>query len=177
MKRTNLILLIGILVLLGAGAGAVVYLSDWKRRAELNAGDPLYGQLMAMLSAAETQFGIPTDLLARQAFEESSFLPAVIDGSEPSSAGASGLMQFMPATATALGVNPLDPQSAITGAATLMSQLFSQFGSWALALAAYNAGPAAVIAAGNNVPAFPETQNYVSQILADVNAEGGAQIS
>lgn len=177
MKRANLILIIGILVLLGAGAGAVVYLSDWKRRAELNAGGPLYGQLMAMLAAAETQFGIPTDLLARQAFEESSFLPAIISGAQASSAGALGLMQFMPATASALGVNPLDPQSAITGAATLMSQLFSQFGAWSLALAAYDAGPSAVIAAGNNVPAFPETQNYVAQILSDVNAEGGPQVS
>lgn len=177
MKRANLILLIGILVLLGAAGGAVIYLSDWKRRAELNAGDPLYGQLMAMLAAAETQFGIPTDLLARQAYEESSFLPNIINGQQASSAGALGLMQFEPATATALGVNPLDPQSAITGAASLMSQLYSQFGAWSLALAAYDAGPAAVIAAGNNVPAFPETQNYVAQILADVNAEGGAQIS
>ena len=50
-------------------------------------------------------------------------------------------MQFMPATAEGLGVNPLDPASAINGAAKYLSSLTEQFGSTELALAAYNAGP------------------------------------
>ena len=61
-----------------------------------------------------------------------------------SAAGAQGLMQFMPATAKGLGVDPLDPSSAIDGAARYLSSLKDQFGSTDLALAAYNAGPAAV---------------------------------
>jgi len=177
MKRSNLILLIGILVLLGAGTGAVIYLSDWKRRAELNAGDPLYGQLMALYAAAEAQYGIPTDLLARQGFQESSFLPAVIYGTETSSAGAQGIAQFEPATAAQYGVtNPNDPTQAIPGQGAYLKALYNQFGSWSLALAAYDAGPSNVTTYGG-IPPFPETQNYVAQILADVNAEGGTQIS
>jgi soluble lytic murein transglycosylase-like protein len=176
MKRSNLILLIGILVLLGAGTGAVIYLSDWKRRAELNAGDPLYGQLMALFAATEQANGIPTDLLARQGFEESSFLPANIYGGA-NSAGAVGIMQFEPATAAQYGVTNLDdPTQEIPAAGVYMAALYKQFGSWALALAAYDAGPGNVTNYGG-IPPFPETQNYVAQILADVNAEGGPQIS
>lgn len=176
MTRGRLIFLIGVIALLSAGGAAVVYMSNWKLRAQANAGAALYTQLLGMLNAAEVQFGIPHDLLARQAYEESSFLPAVINGTDDSSAGAQGLMQFEPATAASLGVNPLDPQSAITGAGQLMAANFKQFGSWSLALAAYDAGNAAVIQY-SGIPPFPETQNYVAQILADVNAEGGAQVS
>jgi soluble lytic murein transglycosylase-like protein len=172
MKRQNLILLIGVLVLAGLGTTAVIYLSDWKKRAQLNAGDPLFGQLMALLNAAEQQYGIPTDLLARQAFQESSFDPSVIYGG-PNSAGAVGLMQLEPQYYP--GVNPNDPGQAITAAASTMAGNFKSLGSWGLALAAYDAGIGNVEKYGG-IPPFPETQNYVSQILSDVNAEGGAQI-
>jgi soluble lytic murein transglycosylase-like protein len=49
-------------------------------------------------------------------------------------------MQFMPATAAGLGVNPLDPASAVDGAARMLTGLYRQFGRWDYALAAYNAG-------------------------------------
>jgi soluble lytic murein transglycosylase-like protein len=52
-----------------------------------------------------------------------------------------------------------------------MRSLYLQFGSWSLALAAYNAGPGNVQKYGNTVPPFAETQSYVSSILADVNQE------
>src|SRR5271168_1682103 len=171
MERSKLLSVIGVLHLLSVGTGAVIYLSDWKKRAELNAGDPLYGQLLALLNAAEQQYGIPTDLLARQAFQESSFLPSVIYGGA-NSAGAVGLMQFEPATAAQYGVTNLDdPTQEIPAAAHYMSDLFTQFGSWSLALAAYDAGPGNVTKYGG-IPPFTETQNYVSQIISDVNAEG-----
>jgi peptidoglycan DL-endopeptidase CwlO len=168
VTRGKLILIIGVLALLGAGGAAVVYLSDWKKRAESNAGDPLYGQLMAMLNTAEIQYGIPTDLLARQAYQESSFDPATISGGT-NSAGAQGLMQLEPQFYP--GVNPYDPQAAISAAAQTMAANFAKFGSWGLALAAYDAGAGAVSQYGG-IPPFPETQNYVAKILADVNAEG-----
>ncbi len=87
------------------------------------------------------------------------------DSTAVSRAGAQGLMQFMPATAAGLGVRPLDPASAVDGAARYLSQLTARFGSTDLALAAYNAGPAAVAAAGG-IPAFAETQNYVRKVTA-----------
>lgn len=176
MQRSRLIWMIGALALLGAGIGTAVYMSDWKKRAQANAGDDLYAQLMAMFASAEQQYGIPHDLLARQGFEESSFDPNIISGTQSSSAGAQGIMQFMPATAAQYGVSALDPSSAIPGAAHYMSDLFTQFGSWRLALAAYNAGPGNVQTYAG-IPPFPETLNYVSDIISDVNAEGGAQVS
>ena len=175
MNRDRLMLMIGILALLGAGTGAVIYLSDWKKRAELNAGDPLYGQLMALFAQAEQANGIPTDLLARQGFQESSFLPSNIYGGA-NSAGAVGVMQFEPATAAQYGVTNLDdPTQEIPAAGVYMAALYKEFGSWTLALAAYDAGPGNVTNYGG-IPPFPETQNYVSQILGDVNAEGGPQV-
>jgi soluble lytic murein transglycosylase-like protein len=171
MERDRLITIIGILALLGAAAGTVYILMPWKSKAELNAGDPLYGQLMALLAAAEQQYGIPTDLLARQAYQESSFLPSNIYGGA-NSAGAVGVMQFEPATAAQYGVTNLDdPTQEIPAAGAYMAALYKEFGSWSLALAAYDAGPGNVTKYGG-IPPFPETQNYVAQILADVNAEG-----
>lgn len=83
-----------------------------------------------------------------------------------SKVGAQGLFQFMPDTGRAIGMtNPFDPvQSAFAGALYL-KQLYGKFGSWPLALAAYNAGPGAVEAAGNRIPDIPETQQYVRSIL------------
>jgi peptidoglycan DL-endopeptidase CwlO len=173
MRRDQLILTIGLLALIGAGTGAVIYLSDWKKRAQLAAGDPLYGQLMALLNGAEQQYGIPTDLLARQAYQESSFDPSVIYGG-PNSAGAVGLMQLEPQFYP--GVNPNDPTQAVAAAAATMAANFKEFGTWALALAAYDAGAGNVSKYGG-IPPFPETQNYVAKILGDVNAEGGAVIA
>lgn len=115
---------------------------------------------------AAQYYGIDPNLFTRQINQESGFNPGAV-----SPAGAEGIAQFMPATAAAMGVNPWDPTSALYGAANLMSQLNNQFGNYAMALAAYNAGPGAVQYAINNggsnwyawLPA--ETQNYVSVIM------------
>jgi peptidoglycan DL-endopeptidase CwlO len=86
-----------------------------------------------------------------------------------SPAGAQGLMQFMPATAKGLGVNALDPASAINGAAKYLSSLTQQFGSTELALAAYNAGPGTVSRYGG-IPPYSETQNYVRAVMTKAEA-------
>ncbi|HEY0508636.1 MAG TPA: lytic transglycosylase domain-containing protein, partial [Blastococcus sp.] len=91
------------------------------------------------------------------------------DSQAVSPAGAQGLMQFMPSTAAGLGVNPLDPNSAIDGAARYLSSLKKQFGSTDLALAAYNAGPGTVSRYGG-IPPYSETQNYVRSVMS--KAEG-----
>jgi hypothetical protein len=124
------------------------------------AGVP-YSNLFAQ---AANRYGVDASLLAAVASQESSF-----DSTAVSPAGAQGLMQFMPATAKGLGVNPLDPASAINGAAKYLSQLTDQFGSTQLALAAYNAGPGTVSRHGG-VPPYSETQNYVRAVMTKAEA-------
>ena len=80
--------------------------------------------------------------------------------------GALGLMQLMPGTARSLGVDdPMDPRQNILGGARYLQQQFQRFGSVQRALAAYNAGPAAVARYGG-IPPYAETQNYVRRVLS-----------
>jgi soluble lytic murein transglycosylase-like protein len=66
-------------------------------------------------------------------------------------------------------VNPLDPASAVDGAARYLSSLKQQFGTTDLALAAYNAGPGTVSRYGG-IPPYAETQNYVSAVTRKAEA-------
>jgi hypothetical protein len=117
-----------------------------------------------LFARAGAQYGVDPSLLAAVASQESGFNAGAV-----SAAGAEGLMQFMPSTAQGLGVNPLDPASSINGAARYLSGLQGRFGSTALALAAYNAGPAAVSRYGG-IPPYAETQNYVHAVLSKAEA-------
>ncbi len=82
--------------------------------------------------------------------------------------GAAGLMQLMPDTAKAMGVNdPLDPEENIRGGAKYLRSLIDRFGDLKTALTAYNAGPANVERHGGAAH-FPETDKYVQQILSDL---------
>lgn len=82
-----------------------------------------------------------------------------------SQAGALGLMQLMPATARAMGVeDPLDPRENVMGGARYLRRLLDRFeGKVRLALAAYNAGPGRVDAHGG-VPPFPETRRFLKRV-------------
>ncbi len=113
------------------------------------------------------RWNVPPALMAGQLMAESGF-----DPNAGSPAGAQGIAQFMPSTAAAYGlINPYDPVAAIDAEAHLMSDLLRQFGSPELALAAYNAGPAPVEAC-HCIPPYPETQAYVTRILALIGGAG-----
>ena len=114
---------------------------------------------------------------------DSDFIKAVIkqeSGFQPeatSHCGAMGLMQLMPATASSMGVrDAFDPEQNIMGGTKYLRGLLDRFGgNKELALAAYNAGPAAVQRYGG-IPPYNETQNYVRSVLAHYNAyKGGAE--
>lgn len=117
-----------------------------------------------LFTRAGARYGIDPSILAAMASQESGFNAGAVSG-----AGAQGLMQLMPSTAQGLGVNPLDPASAVDGAARYLSSLKQQFGSTDLALAAYNAGPGNVSRYGG-IPPFAETQDYVSAVTRKAEA-------
>lgn len=85
-----------------------------------------------------------------------------------SSKGAVGLMQLMPETAKRFGViNRNDPDQNVDGGTRYLKHLIKLFNpKLELAIAAYNAGENAVINHNNSIPPYPETQNYVRQVLA-----------
>jgi len=120
---------------------------------------------------AASRWNVSAALLAGQLMAESGF-----DPNAGSPAGARGIAQFMPSTAAAYGLrNPFDPVEAIDAQAHLMSDLLAKFGDPQLALAAYNAGPAPVEAC-DCVPDYPETQAYVSRILALLGGAGALAV-
>ena len=116
------------------------------------------GVYLEMAKSAARRHGVPEDLFLRLVQQESNWNP-----NARSHAGAIGLAQLMPQTARGLGVNPKDPAQNLEGGARYLKQQYLTFKSWRLALAAYNAGPGAVIKHGG-VPPYRETKNYVKVI-------------
>ncbi len=124
------------------------------------------GPYEALIQQAATRNGVEPALLRGLIEQESGFNP-----SASSSAGALGLTQLMPSTAASLGVTePLNPTQSIEGGARLLGELLRQFhGNVSDALAAYNAGAGAVEQYGG-VPPYPETEAYVSKVLANAQS-------
>ena len=118
------------------------------------------------IQIAATRFGVDRNLVDAVAWQESRYNPRAL-----STAGAMGVMQLMPGTARQLGVhNPHDVEQNVAGGTAYLRQQLERFGNNVpLALAAYNAGPGAVIKYGG-IPPYRETQNYVRQIIQRLSA-------
>ncbi|WP_349570135.1 lytic transglycosylase domain-containing protein [Azotobacter salinestris] len=116
----------------------------------------------SLVAAAAAEHGLPEALLHAVIRAESNYDPRAV-----SPKGAAGLMQLMPDTARELGVTDVwDPAANIRGGARYLKRLLEMFGQdLSLAVAAYNAGPGAVIGSGSAIPPFAETQRYVPKVL------------
>ncbi|MHC8400396.1 lytic transglycosylase domain-containing protein [Pseudomonas sp. MDT1-17] len=115
-----------------------------------------------LVSAAATANELPAALLHAVIQAESAY-----DSGARSPKGAGGLMQLMPGTARELGVKDVyDPKANIQGGARYLKRLMTLFDNdISLAVAAYNAGPQAVLSRGGVIPPFAETQRYVPSVL------------
>lgn len=153
---------------------------------------PSYKTAKAALRDASNRHSIDYELLQALIATESGF-----DAQAVSPKGAMGLMQLMPATAQRYGVAAdkrgtiekklFDPRINIAAGSRYLRDLIAMFpGQIELALAAYNAGEGAVQRAGNKIPNYKETQNYVQTVLrlyaylkpsATIGSDGGSASS
>jgi soluble lytic murein transglycosylase-like protein len=125
------------------------------------------GEIQREISLAAAGYALDPRLVEAVAWRESRFHHAA-----RSSKGAVGVMQLMPSTARDLGVDPFDMAQNIQGGAMYLRQMLNRFGGDVrLALAAYNAGPGAVLK-HRGVPPYAETQAYVASILGRMAAAG-----
>ena len=123
-----------------------------------------YDELIALHA---TKHSLNPDFVRAVIQAESAFNPGA-----RSPKGAMGLMQLVPGTAAVYGVmNAYDPAENIRGGVAYLKSLMTRFNDdVSLALAAYNAGPAAVEKYGNTVPPYKETRSYVARIRGNTDA-------
>jgi soluble lytic murein transglycosylase-like protein len=122
-----------------------------------------------LLARVEQRHQLPCGLLGAIVQIESGGHPHRI-----SSAGAMGPLQLIPPTARALGVSdPFDPEESLDGAARYLRAQLSTFHSVRLAVAAYNAGPGAIV--GHAVPQNGQTEIYVARVMQSFAVERRAR--
>lgn len=188
MQRTNLILLLLIVAVLfgfyhfsyaGSPPSVELCLAGHIRSANCDATIRNFYQHEPAITQAALAEGIDPALLKAMVAVESRYNSQAV-----SPKGALGLMQVMPGTGSKLGVpSPSTelrhPGWNLAAGARYIAQMWMQFRDWRLALAAYNAGPGAVLAY-RGIPPYPETVAYVQDVLhlyrafKSVESEGGA---
>jgi soluble lytic murein transglycosylase-like protein len=144
-----------------APLGAKIGREVMRTNPRIDAVDALLLGTDALLAARAND--LPPPFVAATLLQESAFDPAAV-----SSAGAIGIAQFTVPTADEYGVDPWEPHGAIRGAARLLAAYVTRYRDrgedpYALALAAYDAGPAAV-AAYHGVPPYAETREYIVDV-------------
>jgi hypothetical protein len=121
---------------------------------------PVHFRYDTLIDETARSYRVPPALVKAVVAAESAFDPRAV-----SRKGAKGLMQLMPQTATALGVeHPYEPASNLRGGTEYLRAMLDRYGDISRALAAYNAGPTAVDRYGG-VPPYPETRDYVDRVL------------
>lgn len=130
-----------------------------------------------VINQTEAALGIPANLLARMAYQESHFRPDIISGVNASSAGALGILQLMPqyfsTVRRSVPFSTSDTVDQINEAGQLLVSLYNHFQDWTLAIAAYNDGQGNVDKYLSGSLGLPtETQNYVADVVADVPVPG-----
>ena len=155
----------------GAGAMAAPAAPEINPKlAQFFESSPRYGKIRPLLKEAAARYRVDYELLQALVAAESGFDTAAV-----SPKGAIGLMQVMPDTARRFGVDSdrwlsveaklADPKTNINLGTRYLRLLIDMFpGKLDLALASYNAGEGAVQRAGNKVPNYKETQNYVATV-------------
>ncbi len=139
-----------------------LYMRDTPSQPRTSPNSASYDDIIAF--AAEST-GLSFSLLKAVIHVESYFNPRAV-----SRKGALGLMQIMPINLDTLEISdPFDPMENIMGGARYLKSMLEQFdGQLPLALAAYNAGPTAVMRY-NDIPPFPETRDYVQKVMRFFN--------
>ena len=119
-------------------------------------------RLNSLVAVQSRAYNVPPSLVHAIIAQESGGDPSAV-----SPAGAMGLMQLMPGTASEYGVtNPFDPDQNVAGGVAYLHDLLTRYhGNVTLALAAYNAGSGAVAKYGG-VPPYAETRGYVQNVTA-----------
>ncbi len=176
MGRVGLIMLLGVASITEARADVF----ELKENGEtVNVTTPVWRSASVQRPASMPQ-SAPTNAIyhpiVTQAANRYALSPALLDAvirqesgyrvNAVSPVGAVGLMQLMPGTARSLGVtDSYDPVQNVNGGAAYLRMQLNRFGgNVEHALAAYNAGPGAVMRHGG-IPPYRETQNYVQRIL------------
>ncbi len=153
----------------GGGRVAFPNAAEWERlsfgpgdmgRAGKQPASGASGMWADIIKRSAMEHDLPPELVAAVIRVESDFDPGVV-----SHKGAKGLMQLMPVTQREVGVeDPFDPEANVRGGCAYLRRQLDRFGSLELALAAYNAGPGAVMKY-NGIPPYNETINYVGKVL------------
>ena len=140
-----------------SGSSSAKSSSNWNLKLKQNKS-----KMTPLIEQTAKQMRLHPGLLHAMVMVESAYNPQAI-----SRKGAQGLMQLMPETANRYGVNDsYDPRQNLEGGARYIKDLLAEFQfDLKLALAAYNAGENAVKKYGNQIPPYPETQEYVEKVL------------
>lgn len=153
-----------------SGAWMAAASSPRPRLLGLLENSPGYTRALPLVQEVARQIGLDAQLMVALIAAESGFDPRAV-----SPKGAIGLMQLMPGTAERYGVRAdnstsqrerlMQPETNVRTGALFLRDLLLMFpGRIDLVLAAYNAGPGAVMRAGLRIPDYPETQNYVRTV-------------